>query len=588
MPFEKNKPQEYCPNCGKIIIEGKKFCSYCGYEKKSGNIDGHNETNKLINTCLTCNKPVPQNKKYCAVCEIKRIVTIRSKSGDLISGKYCPSCGKEISSWENTCNHCSRKDNRMEPDKIQESQLCDKCGNPVGTGKSICPFCGYRKTNKLTDVEKREKKFSSAQYCSKCGEELEAGKETCIFCGYDMRKPPDEHPEGDFDKDITVGLVMPVIEEITPDKEYCKSCGEEIGRDSICPFCGYGKTRKIIDKKEEIYRPDKTYIPEKLIPIEPDKIPAMVERVLSTPSADIPAMLETVLSESVTENKTDISQDEAFVGGGAVKKDEQLKEESQREENKADRTEKSSDTGFLSVSLKVSHVIYLSLAIVTVFILGIFGVIYALKFTHNRTVSATPSAIPATPVITPVVVAIDTPVKKNSPSPEPVKQSTRFTVTEVKPTSVIVIPTEPVYIQTPVIPTAVPTRIPTRRRVTYKTPGVTAGYVPSYTATPAQVDYKTSSRTYCDNAINNKVVPLYNERRYSEAIAECNYLLSLDQNYYMNYIWMASCYLSLKDIADAKYYIDMAWKLEWNEKRIPYEQSESKKLYDWYRSEGGN
>jgi len=587
MPSEKNKPQEYCPDCGKIIIEGKKFCSYCGYEKKSDHINSTGETNKLINTCLTCNKPVPSNKKYCPVCEIKRIVTIRSKSGDLISGKYCPTCGKEISSWENTCNHCSQKDNRTEPDKIQESQLCDKCGNPVGTGKSICPFCGYRKTNKLTDVEKREKKFSSAQYCSKCGEELEAGKETCIFCGYDMRKPPDENLEGDFDKDITVGLVMPVIEETDSDKEYCKSCGEEIGRNGICPFCGYGKTRKIIDKKEEIYRPDKTYIPEKLIPLEPDKIPAMVEKVLSTPSADIPAMLETVLSESVPENKTDISRDVSVAGkgGGKEVKDEQSKEEYRSEEDKTDRTQKPSGTGFLSVSLKVSHVIYLSIAMFTVLILSIFGVIYALKFSNKGNVSATPAAIHATPVITPAVVAMDTPVKKTTPSPKPVKEATRPPVTEVKPTNVV--PTQPVYIETPVLSVVVPTKIPTRRPVRYKTPGVNTGYIPSYTATP-QVDYKTSNRIYCDNAISNKIVPLYNERRYSEAIAECNYLLSLDQNYYMNYIWMASCYLALKDPADAKYYIDMAWKLEWNEKRTPYEQSESRKLYDWYRSEGGN
>ncbi len=586
MPFEKNKPQEYCPDCGKIIIEGKKFCSYCGYEKKSGNIDVHKETNKLTNTCLTCNKPVPQNKKYCAVCEIKRIVTIRSRSEDLSSGKYCPTCGKEMSSWENICNHCSRKDSTGE-DNVQESQLCEKCGNPVRAGKSVCPFCGYGKTKKITDAKKVEKKFSSAQYCSKCGEELEAGKETCIFCGYDMRKPPDDCLEYDVDKDIAVGLVMPVIEETVSGNEYCKSCGKVIGADSICSFCGYGKTRKIIDTREEIYIPDKTYIPEHLISTQSDKIPSIVEKVLSTPSSDIPAMLETVLSEAVTEDKKDISHDESVVVEEVEKelKDKQLEEKSPVEEDKADRREKPSDTGFLS--LKVSHVIYLSLAVITVFISGIFGIIYALKFSHKLNVSVTPTVIHATPVITPVVVAMDTPVKKLSPSPEPVKKSTITAVAEVKPTSFKVIPTEPVYIETPVIPTAVPKKIPTRRPVKYKTPGVNTGYVPSYTAT-AQIDYKTSSRNYCDNAINNKIVPLYNERRYSEAIAECNYLLSLDQNYYMNYIWMASCYLALKDTVDAKYYIDMAWKLEWNEKRTPYEQSESKKLYDWYRSEGGN
>ncbi len=589
MPFEKNKPQEYCPQCGKIIIEGKKFCSYCGYEKKTVNIDEHKETNKLTNTCLTCNKPAPQNKKYCAVCEIKRIVNIRSRSEDLSSGKYCPTCGKEISSWENSCNYCSQKENGVEPDKSQESQLCDKCGNPVGAGKLICPFCGYGKTKKLKDVERREKKFSSAQYCSKCGEELEAGKETCIFCGYDMRKPPDDLSEGDFDKAISVGPVMPVIEETYSDKKHCKSCGEVIGGDMVCPFCGYGKTKKMIDTGEEIYRKDKTYTGDRAFPGESDKIPSMMEKVLSTPSADIPSMLETVLSEAVTEDKSDISRDEPVADESVGKEVEngQDSEETHGEEDKAGRSEKPSDTGFLSISLKVSHVIYLSLVIITVFILGVFGVIYALKLPHNRTVSATPTAIPSTPVITPVVVAINTPVNKSTPSPEPVKEPTRTPVAEVKPTSLNVIPTQPVYIETPVIPTAVPTRIPTRRPVKYKTPGVTTGYVPSHTAT-AQVDYKTSNRTYCDNAINNKVVPLYNERRYSEAIAECNYLLSLDQNYYMNYIWMASCYLALKDTADAKYYIDMAWKLEWNEKRTPYEQSESKKLYDWYRSEGGN
>jgi ribosomal protein L37E len=589
MPFEKNKPQEYCSECGKSLIEGKKICSYCGYEKKTAKGIETRETNKLLQTCLTCNKPVVPNKKYCAVCEIKRIVNIRSKSEDLPSGKYCQNCGKEISSWENTCNYCSKKNMGQEDNQIQDSpaQLCDKCGNPIGAGKSVCSFCGYGKTKKLKDGETGEKKFSSAQYCSKCGEQLEQGTEICIFCGNDMRKPLDEMPEGDFEKDIKFGLVMPVIEETFSDKDYCKSCGEVISEGNICLFCGYGETKKIGDTEEE--REDKS-IAEKLRQTKSDKVPSLIEKVLSTPSSDIPSMVEKVFSSSVIDDevKEIIPHEEVVTDEPAVEEvkyepvREEVKDEPVREEVKSKIP---SDKGSLSVSLKVSHLIYLSLAIVTVFILIIFGIIYAMKFSHKSNVSTvkTPSALPVTPVIT--VMAMNSPVIKSTPSPEPVKESTDKPVAEIKPTVYSVMPTQPTYIETPVIPAVVPTRIPTRP-VRYKTPKVTTGYVP-YTPAPTQVDYKTANRNYCDNAINNKIVPLYNERRYSEAITECNYLLSLDQNYYMNYVWMASCYLASKDPVDAKYYIDMAWKLEWNEKRTPYEQSESKKLYDWYLREGG-
>jgi len=82
-------------------------------------------------------------------------------------------------------------------------------------------------------------------------------------------------------------------------------------------------------------------------------------------------------------------------------------------------------------------------------------------------------------------------------------------------------------------------------------------------------------------------MPLYQDRRYEEAIQECNHIIGQDKNYYVNYLWMANCLLAYKAVDDAKYYIDMAWKLEYNETRVSYEQSQSKNLYELYYSLGG-
>ena len=221
----------------------------------------------------------------------------------------------------------------------------------------------------------------------------------------------------------------------------------------------------------------------------------------------------------------------------------------------------------------------------------------------NNTFTATPSpefAFTEKPELSPVAMLYPSPVSEAteipeegpSPSPEteisPTEVPTPYPTFAPRPT-IVPVPTATMLPPTevPVKPTAIPT-------IAYNPPPVNNGgysYDDDYrepTPVPTEVSYADFKRTYCNEYIKNKIMPLYNDRRYDEAIQECHHIISTDKNYYVNYLWMANCLLSYRAVEDAKYYIDMAWKLEYNETRVDYGNSQSKKLYDRYYEMGGN
>jgi len=245
-----------------------------------------------------------------------------------------------------------------------------------------------------------------------------------------------------------------------------------------------------------------------------------------------------------------------------------------------ERSVKKQDTIILTVS---SNFLYLSGASFVFFMIILFIFIFhALKRQSDTGYIPVSSPSTAGNVITENNNTSEDAEMK--PSPE-MKLPTSKPLTYSTPTST---PERvPAFTALPTAIILVITPVPTKRSypVATRKPLITYQY-PSPTAV-LQINDKQTKRIYCNSVLSGKVMTLYNERRYTEAINECNSLINYEPTYYSNYIWMASCYLAAKDPEDAKYYIDKALEYEWQEKRLPREQLESEKLYQLYLKYGG-
>lgn len=89
--------------------------------------------------------------------------------------KVCPSCGipHHKACWEENkgCTTFGCSEQHYEEQHTNPTDICVKCGAPLGDGQAFCPKCG---TPKGGDKKK---------ICSKCGAELEEGQEFCPKCG---------------------------------------------------------------------------------------------------------------------------------------------------------------------------------------------------------------------------------------------------------------------------------------------------------------------------------------------------------------------------------------------------------------------
>ncbi len=77
-------------------------------------------------------------------------------------------------------------------------------------------------------------------------------------------------------------------------------------------------------------------------------------------------------------------------------------------------------------------------------------------------------------------------------------------------------------------------------------------------------------------------MPLYEKGKYDEAVKESYSLVFRHKHYFLNHLWMAKCLLAVNEVEEAKIYMDIGWKLESEQTKVSYEESQSKKLYDIY------
>ncbi len=95
-----------CPNCGKAVKQGKKFCSNCGFKIQkdtSQNPALKSASETLIVHCPNCGNAVKPGKKFCSNCGFK----ILGVSETTVT--HCPNCGNIIKPGKKFCSRCGTK-----------------------------------------------------------------------------------------------------------------------------------------------------------------------------------------------------------------------------------------------------------------------------------------------------------------------------------------------------------------------------------------------------------------------------------------------------------------------------------------------
>lgn len=105
--------------------------------------------------------------KVCPFCKTE------IKEGDCV--KVCPACNipHHEGCWtENKgCTTFGCSEQHYEAQHTNPTDVCSKCGAPLGDGQAFCPKCGTPKNAPKKNV------------CGKCGAELQDGQEFCPKCG---------------------------------------------------------------------------------------------------------------------------------------------------------------------------------------------------------------------------------------------------------------------------------------------------------------------------------------------------------------------------------------------------------------------
>lgn len=134
-----------------------KTCPYCKTEIKEDDI---------VKVCPSCGIPHHEacwiENKGCTTsgCAEQHYEEQHTKPSDI-----CMKCGAPLGDGHDFCPKCGT------PKVSAEKTFCVKCGAPLGDGQDFCPKCG-------TPKEKAKKKV-----CGKCGVELEDGQAFCPKCG---------------------------------------------------------------------------------------------------------------------------------------------------------------------------------------------------------------------------------------------------------------------------------------------------------------------------------------------------------------------------------------------------------------------
>lgn len=106
-----------CPSCAKMMKQGDRFCSACGFHLKQGETKG---ADGMV-TCSKCGAAYKNTVKFCPECGEKY--------------RPCPACGADLAEDATVCTRC----------QYQFSKPCPHCGAMLEAGgKKFCPECGQQ------------------------------------------------------------------------------------------------------------------------------------------------------------------------------------------------------------------------------------------------------------------------------------------------------------------------------------------------------------------------------------------------------------------------------------------------------------
>lgn len=183
-PAEGGNP---CPQCGKIILTGKKFCKGCGYKipqdaAAPSTVASSNTTADAAN-----NESSGIATKLMAAATAGRANKAVTAKGN-VNGIVCEVCGLVSDYTKEYCADCGTK--------LKNVKICANCGANIIEGKAFCADCG-------TSVSVRN-------LCKKCGAEIWGRKTYCACCG---------------EKVNYMKTCSNCGAEVIPEKNFCPDCG---------------------------------------------------------------------------------------------------------------------------------------------------------------------------------------------------------------------------------------------------------------------------------------------------------------------------------------------------------------------------
>ena len=130
-----SEDKRVCPSCGRNMIRGNKFCTFCG--ERVGTSSERTKTvfefvrEKSAIICESCENIIDGNYRYCPDCGQPVVVRIQPS--------VCRSCGKSVTSDFTFCPGCGAV---IVQEVIQTN--CKECGAELLYGKRYCVNCGAK------------------------------------------------------------------------------------------------------------------------------------------------------------------------------------------------------------------------------------------------------------------------------------------------------------------------------------------------------------------------------------------------------------------------------------------------------------
>lgn len=161
-----------CPNCGKSVRKGKKFCISCG-QKMPDNESEHPEKKAEEKYAERPLAAMPEKKD--TKVSRQHMPEQTTLSGLMTVHEYietlqtvsCEKCGEKIPVKMKFCPGCGEAVViKLFP------EVCSQCGSTIPKGKKFCPDCGQKAVAKELKTN-----------CASCNAELMFGKKFCVECG---------------------------------------------------------------------------------------------------------------------------------------------------------------------------------------------------------------------------------------------------------------------------------------------------------------------------------------------------------------------------------------------------------------------